>query len=55
MGAPDAGGKQFAAAAADARRAERASKWAAWADDNPNEAENLAAEAGWDLDTLPNE
>jgi hypothetical protein len=55
MGAPDAGGKQFAAAAADARRAERAGKWAAWAEANPDEAEDLAAEAGWDLDDLPDE
>lgn len=55
MGAPDAGGKQFAAAGADARRAERVDKWAAWAAANPDEAADLAAESGWDLDDLPAE
>lgn len=55
MGAPDAGGKASAAAAADARRDLRADKWTAWAGENPDEAAELAENARWDLDNLGQE
>ena len=50
MGAPDANGEL---GAADMRELERRDMWAAWAGDNPREAADMAAEAGWDVEDLP--